>query len=77
MHCQMKAMEPHGELVEAARAIGICFGISFVSHQSSAFSSSLDSQLLRNHHSAISIQPHGTGDGSQEVERGAVRKSPT
>ena len=23
---QMKAVEPHGELIEAARAIGICFG---------------------------------------------------
>jgi len=36
---QMKAIEPHGELVEAARAIGICFGDQPMDFERNAFPS--------------------------------------
>jgi hypothetical protein len=35
----MKAIKPHGELVEAARAIGICFGDQPMDLKQEAFSS--------------------------------------
>src|SRR6266550_9396558 len=64
---QMKAVEPHGELVEAARAIASASGTSFVSHQSSAISFQFQYSILSFQEIIIqqsAFSHNGTGDGS-------------